>query len=280
MSNKILIGDALTVLRQLDDKSVNMVFTSPPYFKQRDYKADGQLGWEDTPQDFVNRLCDVFDEVKRVLRDDGSCFVNLGDKYLDKSLCLTPQMFPIEMTYGRGWLCRNDIIWEKLNCVPFSGDDRFTCNHEVIWFFTKNADYYFDQQIEARTTGYMHEAWQQARSQDQRNKKNLKPSSVRAKSGGHKAFLDIVTRAKEGRGLRTVWHASVGHGDTDHPAPFPKEIVRPAILSCCPPGGTVLDPFFGSGTTGEVALEEGREFVGIEINKQSAYDAWIRLKSA
>ena len=184
--NQILQGDSLTVLKTLPSESVNCVVTSPPYWSLRDYQVEGQLGLEKTFEEYITKLCDIFDEVKRVLRKDGTCWVNLGDTYSakptgslggifadrpskiacmeqrkyskdnnfdvteqipSKSLCLIPQRFAIEMV-NRGWILRNTIIWHKPNCMPSSANDRFTVDFEYLFFFVKSKKYWFEQQFE------------------------------------------------------------------------------------------------------------------------------------
>ena len=180
--NKIIQGDTLKVLKTLPDEIINCCVTSPPYWNLRDYNVEGQLGLEPTFQEYITKLCDIFDEVKRVLRKDGTCWVNLGDSYngsktgntngtyknrIDKSkswansdsfkkaeqdipaksLCLIPQRFAIEMV-NRGWILRNTIIWHKPNCMPSSAKDRFTLDFEYLYFFSKSKKYYFEQQFE------------------------------------------------------------------------------------------------------------------------------------
>lgn len=170
--NKILQGDSFEVLKTLPSESVDCVVTSPPYWALRDYGVDGQLGLEPTFQEYITKLCDIFDEIKRVLRKDGTCFVNLGDTYSgsgvgqkdtgkasyeekdfrkkatktflpNKSLCQIPSRFAIEMA-NRGWILRNTIIWHKKNAMPSSVLDRFTNKYEQVFFFVKSNKYYFD----------------------------------------------------------------------------------------------------------------------------------------
>ena len=143
---RITTGDALAVLRQMPSKSVHSCVTSPPYWKLRDYGADGQIGMEATPEEFVERLLLVFHEVQRVLRPDGTCWVVIGDTYVGKSLALIPGRFGSAMT-ARGWICRNRIVWHKPNVIPASATDRFTVDYEDVYFFTKSARYHFEQQF-------------------------------------------------------------------------------------------------------------------------------------
>jgi DNA modification methylase len=173
---KIYQGDSLEILKTMPSESVDMVITSPPYYALRDYGVEGQLGLEPTFQEYINKLCDIFDEVKRVLKKSGSCWVNLGDSYggtgdkneykdpknpdgrngqkisltknvFQKCLLQIPARFAIEMT-NRGWILRNKIIWHKPNCMPSSVKDRFTVDFEELFFFVKNKKYYFEQQKE------------------------------------------------------------------------------------------------------------------------------------
>lgn len=172
---KLYNMEAREALKRMPDESVNCVITSPPYFNQRNYGTEGQLGLEKTPEEYVKKLCDIFDDVKRVLRKDGTCWVNLGDCYggaqgknsgypdrkneradvpqmkrdsrTAKSLLCVPELFLIEMV-KRGWLIRNKIIWWKPNVMPTSARDRFTIDYEMIYFFVKSKKYFFEQQFE------------------------------------------------------------------------------------------------------------------------------------
>jgi DNA modification methylase len=173
--NQILCGDACRVLRQFPDESIDCIVTSPPYWALRDYGVKGQLGLEPSFHEYILKLCDIFDEVKRVLKPTGTCWVNLGDTYYanhgsgneglinaevtkqllsirnrtrrrelpEKCLCQIPSRFAIEMV-NRGWILRNEIIWHKTNSMPGSAKDRFTVNFEKIFFFVKDEQYWFD----------------------------------------------------------------------------------------------------------------------------------------
>ena len=175
-------GDALIELKKIPDESVDCCITSPPYWALRDYGVEGQLGLEPTFQEYITKLCDIFDEVKRVLKKEGTCWVNIGDTYFgggnnkgsspenlsdmqrgnrgaqgqvqqdwskmdysDKCLCLISFRFAIEMV-NRGWILRNTIIWHKRNCMPSSVKDRFTVDFEYVFFMVKSKKYYFEQQ--------------------------------------------------------------------------------------------------------------------------------------
>lgn len=188
-TNYIINKDAISGLRELPDNSIDCVVTSPPYWNLRDYGVDGQIGLEETFAEYISNLCDIFDEVKRVLKDDGTCWVNIGDSYNgsgkagdsenmyakrhtqfgkicdirmhgkptktkdlpNKCLVQIPSRFAIEMV-DRGWILRNEIIWHKPNCMPSSATDRFTVDFEKIFFFTKQGKYFFNQIIEPYTS--------------------------------------------------------------------------------------------------------------------------------
>ena len=150
--NKIYNMDCIEGMRMLDDCSVNLVVTSPPYFQMRDYEVEGQVGVESTPSQYVDRLIDIFDEAKRVIKSDGSCWVNIADTYSKNgSLYAIPDMFKVAMIKS-GWICRNEIIWHKPNAMPSSAKTRFNNDYEKFYFFTKNKNYYFETQYEEAKT--------------------------------------------------------------------------------------------------------------------------------
>lgn len=161
--NHIYQGSSLDILKEIPSKCIDMCITSPPYWGLRDYKKEEQIGVEKTPFEYISNLCNIFDEVYRVLKNEGSLWVNLGDTYINKghkidnykakSLALIPHLFVIEMN-NRGWILRNDIIWHKPNAMPSPVKDRFTVDFEYIFFFVKQEKYYFDQQKEANKDSY------------------------------------------------------------------------------------------------------------------------------
>lgn len=158
-TNNILQGNAIDVLKHIPDKSIQMCMTSPPYWKLRDYRNEEQLGLEEDFTTYINKLCDIFDEVHRVLKDDGTCWVNIGDTYSSdnkigvsrKSLIGIPDRFKIEMI-NRGWICRNEIIWHKPNAMPSSAKDRFNEDYEKLYMFSKKVKYKFNTQYEEAVT--------------------------------------------------------------------------------------------------------------------------------
>lgn len=312
MENKIIKGDALEILKTLPEKSINMCMTSPPYWALRDYGVDGQLGLEKTFEEYINKLCDIFDEVKRVLRDDGTCWVNLGDTYasgggkateqsfcrenektqdhpdnpsksklrgtMGKCLLSIPARFQIEMI-NRGWILRNTIIWHKPNCMPSSVKDRFTVDFEYIFFFSKKKKYYFETQYEPHLTkenrphGCVRE--REYDYDSKYNKIHYKKYSIRQKRGGD---TNPDYRNPKGRNKRTTWSICPKPFKEAHFAVYPEELCEIPIKAGCHEGGIVLDPFFGAGTTGLVALKQKKKYLGIELNSEYIEIAKKRLK--
>jgi len=303
--NKILQGDCLNVLKNMPDESVDMVITSPPYWALRDYGVEGQLGLEKAFEEYIKKLCDIFSEVKRVLKQEGTCWVNMGDTYggsgmgtwnteetsgkqvyqipfgqnkssklrgtkYDKCLLQIPSRFAIEMC-NRGWILRNEIIWHKPNAMPQSVRDRFTADYEKVFFFVKSKKYYFEPQ---------YEPYSEATIKDKRiiriqagiklkhtRHKNYKtagvqdPSNVRDR--GY-ATIDL----ERGRNMRSVWRIPTKAFKEAHFAVYPEDLIETPIKAGSPPGGIVLDPFLGSGTTAIVALRLGRQYLGVELNPE------------
>ncbi len=297
--NKIYLGSALDVLKTFPNESIDCVVTSPPYWSLRDYGVDGQLGLESTCQEYISKLCGIFDEIMRVLKKDGTVFVNLGDTYsgnkegktdekvcqhlkdtsknihkkkgliTEKSLCQVPSRFAIEMC-NRGWILRNEIIWHKPNCMPSSVNDRFTVDFERIFFFTKSKKYHFEPQKEL------------SRSKEPKwgNFSNPKYNVIQSSASNSREGmtpLEYAARYKY-RNKRCVWTINTKPFREAHFATFPESLVETPIRAGCPIGGIVCDPFFGSGTTGLVALKNNRNFIGIELQEKYIEIANKRLK--
>jgi DNA modification methylase len=331
-NTKILQGDALTKLRELESESVDCCITSPPYYKLRDYKADGQLGLERTYQEYLERLIAIFDEVKRVLVPAGSAYVVIGDSYgPDKSLLKIPQRFCIRMI-DHGWINRNDLIWYKRNCMPSSIKDRYTVDYELIYFFTKSQKYHFETQYEPLECGLVENALGRIKrcvmdmptvqypeahfavyppSLIEPLIKASCPQYVCLKCRTPRKMIYHEERINTRPGL-DVGNGKSGKADDPnaglHNADLSKyrqRIVRYPLIGgkkhaaetgkhnrtysgnewqpvisreeaeltdCnCNAGfrpGVCLDPFMGSGTTGEVALSLARNFIGIELNAE------------
>ena len=249
---KILQGNCLDKLKELPDQSINTCITSPPYWGLRDYGEDKQLGMEDTPEEFVNNLVEVFREVKRVLRDDGTVWLNLGDSFLNKQLGCIPFKLAIALQQDN-WILRQDIIWHKPNPMVESVRDRCTKAHEYIFLLSKSPKYYFDNEA----------IKEDAKFPDGPNT----PKSIKAVDGVYSKNLQKI-RANPKRNKPSVWTVTTKPFKGAHFATFPMDLIEPCVLAGCPEGGTVLDPFGGSGTTGIVASNHNRKAVLIELNTE------------
>lgn len=278
--NNIICGNSLQALNKLPSASVDCIVTSPPYFGQRDYDADEQIGNENTPQEYVIKLADIFDECMRVLKDTGSLWLNLGDKYLDGNLLGMPWRVALELQ-NRGWILRNDIIWHKPNAMPHSAKNRLTTDHEYIFFFTKKAsDYFYDQDSIREEHVTFSETSKMKGGRNHFGKSGGTPE--KGKNGGNSNLHDgrwDQAFHPNGRNKRTVWNIPLSKFRDAHFAVFPEKLIEPCVLSGCPIGGLVLDPFFGAGTTGVVANKLSRNYVGIELNPEYINIAKKRLSS-
>lgn len=262
MRYELLFGDSLEVLKKLGTETVQCCISSPPYYGLRDYGVDGQIGLEDDPEDYVAGLREVFQEVHRVLKKDGMLLLNLGDTYAgncqagnkvygnpefnrnrpSRVLTKTPARtipkglkpkdllgIPWRVAFAlqeAGYYLRQDVIWEKPNAMPSSVRDRCTTAHEYVFLLAKSERYYFD-------------------------------------SG---AILEPAVDGVGTRNRRSVWRIPVSRYNGAHFATFPPELVRICVFAGSRPGDLILDPFNGAGTTGLVALENGRDYIGIDLN--------------
>lgn len=256
-----------------------------------------QLGQESTPEEFVQNMVKVFREVKRVLREDGTLWLNLGDSYLsNKQLGGIPWRVAFALQ-ADGWILRQDIIWSKPNPMPESVTDRPTKAHEYIFLLSKNQKYHYDHEA---IREQMAQSSIARLSQDIENQKgssrvpgktngamkavSAKPDKQRGHSRRHAGFNDRwdsmskEEQAANGRNKRSVWEVSTKPYKEAHFATYPPDLIVPCIKAGCPAGGVVLDPFFGSGTTGEVAERLGRNWVGCELNP--AYKALAEKRTS
>lgn len=283
--NKIYNMDCMDGLKQLSDNSIDTCITSPPYWGLRDYEEDGQIGLEETLNEYIDKLVAVFREVKRVLKPVGTLWLNLGDSYAGsgKGVWKNPKnvkenYIPKSKHNGKtglkpkdligipwriafalqadGWYLRSDIVWEKPNAMPESVTDRPTRAHEYIFLFSKNQKYYYD-----------HEAIKEPCVNGDPNPPRGSKGVLGNENQGRriesaKAEL-LLTRNK-----RSVWTVAAAQFKEAHFATFPPKLIEPCILAGCPVDGVALDPFMGSGTTAQVALELQRNFMGFEINKE------------
>lgn len=289
--------DVLVALRELEDESIQCVVTSPPYWRLRDYGVKGQIGLERTPEKYVARIVEVFREVRRVLRTDGVLWLVIGDSSPKKNLVGIPWMLAFALR-ADGWLLRSDIIWSKSNGMPESVKDRPTRAHEYIFLFSKSKRYFYDSKaIHENATSEPIIPWSERKASGEMTRHGgsfnapalngkrkvlsegqSKLGSLRDKQRGHSrrhagfnARWDKMTRDEQtsnGRNKRSVWTIATQPYPEAHFATFPREIPRLCILAGTPPNGVVLDPFSGSGTTGEVAVGLGRKFIGIDLNKK------------
>lgn len=303
-SGTLYFGDVFEVLKTFPAESVNCCVTSPPYWGLRDYGVDGQIGLEKTPEEYIDKMVKIFSEVKRILRSDGTLWLNLGDSYAGsgKGAATHPgtndqwkrgtnkgtqnitirgfknnQYKPKDLIgipwrvafalQSNGWYLRQDIIWSKPNPMPESVKDRCTKAHEYIFLLSKSTKYYFDiDAIKEDASGFI----------------NPIPVGWDTGSGSHNK---LKGRYKKGNGnqinysgkrnKRSVWNVSTPQFKGAHFATFPPKLIEPCILAGCPAGGMVLDPFIGSGTTAIVAYEHDRKFIGIDLNKQYLDDIAI-----
>lgn len=283
----IITGDCREILPTLEAESIDCCVTSPPYWGLRNYGMDDQIGDEATLDQYIQTLVETFREVRRVLKPEGTLWLNLGDKYAkschaEKCLSLIPARVAIDLI-DDGWILRNEIIWAKTNPMPESVRDRLTCSHESIFFFTKQSTgYYFDAESiaencsESSVKRYAQDIEHQKGSDRQPGKSNgpMKAALPRYSGKKYTENPDVFFRTKSGnlydaklkRNKRDVWSFSTARYSGNHFATYPEALVKPCILAGCPVGGIVLDPFSGSGTTGKVAHQLGRQYIGIELN--------------
>lgn len=278
-------GDCREVLRGLDESSVHCVVTSPPYWGLRDYGTDGQLGLEETPADHVANMVEVFREVRRVLREDGTLWLNYGDCYAStgsglkpKDLCGIPWRVAFALQED-GWWLRQDIIWHKPDPMPESVTDRCTKAHEYIFLLAKSPRYYYDADAVKEKQSILGIA----RAKYSRVGSAKNKAAIETEKNNHiNPKFDEATRAREraghGRNRRSVWTIATNRYPGAHFATFPPDLVKPCIMAGCPDGGTVLDPFTGSGTVAEVARANGCRFVGAELNPEYIELAKKRLQ--
>lgn len=332
-----MCGDALEMLRMIPDKRCQCCVTSPPYFHLRNYGDDKQIGLEPTVEEYIQKLTLVFREVRRVLTDTGTLWVNMGDCYSGSGkgpayypeyssgskeegrkgllgLQSTPKVkwelprknllgLPWRLAFALqedGWILRQDIIWNKTNCMPESVRDRCTKSHEYVFLLSKDPVYYFDGKaiMEPVANSTIERLQQDITDQNGSNRAHGGTKNMKAVGGSLGAFGPPQSRRRSGnkerkerpapgikkgglagsipyedvsgrRNKRSVWNISTSkRRGLNHYAVFPEELARNCILAGSAAGDTVLDPFMGAGTVGRVADKNGREFIGIDINPE------------
>lgn len=305
-SYQILRGDVRARAREIPDGVVRCCVTSPPYWGLRDYGVDGQIGLEATLDQFVGELVEVFREVRRVLTDDGTLWLNLGDAYArnggakagaarigrkhqaaaveaqkrmgrrdfgeeikEKDLMGVPWTVALALR-ADGWWLRSEIIWHKTNPQPETVTDRPCRSHEHLFLLSKSPRYFYNAEaVKEPVSGTAH-----ARGSGV----NPKARSNAAGSRQNASFSAAVSQLVEKRNKRTVWTLQSRPFPGSHFATFPPELVEPCVLAGSEPGDVVFDPFSGAGTTGLVALRYGRDYLGIELNPKYAEMAEARLE--
>ena len=290
--NKIEFGDCRETMRKWASEGIKAqtCVTSPPYYGLRDYGHDGQIGLEETPEQYIEAMVEVFRCVWDVLEDDGTLWLNIGDSYYnyrpgkgqalvkqsvansnqdlpqtcarrgnkldglkEKDLIGIPWMLAFALR-SDGWYLRQDIIWHKPNPMPESVQDRCTKAHEYIFLLTKSPKYYYDIDSikeDAHTTDT---------SDRNRDETRLNNTPGRTRMAG------LTTNHYEKKNKRSVWTVTTKPYEGAHFAVFPTDLIEPCILAGAPSGGVVLDPFMGSGTTAQVAQDVGRKYLGCELN--------------
>lgn len=277
--NSIYQGDSLEILKEFEEESINCCVTSPPYYGLRDYGVYGQIGLENTPEQYIEKLVLVFRELKRVLKADGTLWLNLGDSYWSKKdeskkhsiykpkdLMGIPWRVALALQQD-GWYLRSDIIWNKPNVIPESVIDRPTKSHEYIFLLSKSEKYYYDYESIKEESVY--KEWDPVMgslgafgNNQSRARENKVKGSFNGKNG-EAAFRAIRNK----RNKRDVWTVTTKAFKGAHFATFPIDLIEPCILAGCPEGGTVIDIFGGSGTTAEAAIKHRRNYILTELNK-------------
>ena len=293
--SKRIQGDALRILTKLPDESVHCIVTSPPYWQLRDYGVRGQIGLEQSVEEYVENLVSVFRAARRVLKTDGTLWLNLGDSYVgsgkatgtsevrqfgkavrnnpslaraatpvsvhlrSKNLAGVPWRVALALQ-ADGWILRCDIIWHKPNCTPESVRDRPTRCHEYLFLLSKSKHYFYDT-----------DAIREPHAPDSLRRTKYPHAASRA--AGPRSHGDPLVSSRMchpfGRNKRSVWTIPPANYRESHYAVFPERLVEPCILAGCPKSGTVLDPFVGSGTTTRVANRLGRNAIGIDIDPKT-----------
>ncbi len=307
--NAVHFGNCLDTLRRMPDGIAHTCVTSPPYFGLRDYGHPGQIGLESSPDEFIAKLVAVFREVRRVLRDDGSLWVNMGDSYAStgghggigatsqragrsnvevqnarkgyaggdgiktKDLIGIPWMLAFALR-ADGWDLRQDIIWSKPNPMPESVTDRCTKAHEYIFLLSKSPRYYYDMEsIKEPAVGQNHHDLTSpgykapGQAPNTGNRKALRTDIESRHRSQIQGGQSLMAEPDGRRNKRSVWTVTTKPYTGAHFATFPEALIEPCILAGAPAGGVVLDPFFGSGTTGAVAQRLGRRWIGCELNR-------------
>jgi len=296
--NKIYNEPCLKTLRNMPDSFIDAVITSPPYWQLRDYGYEGQWGLEPTFEEYLNHLWEMMDEIFRVLKPEGTVWINLGDTYggnnsmasnngragfgnpreqiinrgISKCLMLIPHRFAIGCI-DRGWIMRNDIVWAKRNGMPDSVKDRFTKKHEYFFFMVKSEKYYFD--LDSIRDKHK---W----ADDKRNDGNRHQYQESVKSSNNDWIatnaVSFNPLGKNPGDVSDFWDIPTKPNRESHYAQYSDDLIKKPILAGCPEGGIIYDPFMGSGSTAEASLRANRNFIGSEMSEDYIKIANERLK--
>lgn len=282
---RLICGDALEVLRERKSDSIQCCISSPPYYKLRDYEVEGQIGLESTPEQFIENLVEIFREVKRILRPDGTLWLNLGDRFngsggaggdyrpgglkegqpkypgtkianlKPKDLIGIPWMAAFALR-ADGWFLRSDIVWAKPAPMPESVRDRPTRSHEYIFLLSRSQKYFYDGEAIKEP------------SVTRDNYKRDRDSTKMNNTPGRTRMSGLKENNYAQRNKRDVWFVTGSSYRKAHFATFPPALIEPCVLAGSREGDIILDPFCGSGTTGVVALKHKRRFIGIDLKPE------------
>ncbi|MDT2435830.1 DNA-methyltransferase [Enterococcus avium] len=283
--NNIIHGDVLKKSIELEKESIQTIITSPPYFGLRKYgkslsETENEIGREKDVESYIENLVQVFENLKPALKKTGTVWVNLGDSYVKGNLQGVPWRFAIAMQ-NKGWILRSDIIWHKPNAMPSSVKNRPTTDHEYVFLFTLNEkNYYYDADAIREEHVTFSEKSKMKGGRNHLGKKGGTPENGKnsGNSNLHDGRWDQAFHPL-GRNKRTVWSIPLGKYKGAHFAVFPEKLVETCLLAGTKDGDIVLDPFFGSGTTGVVALKHNRNYIGIELVEDYVLLAKDRLSN-
>ena len=259
--------DALELINLLPNDSVDCILTSPPYWGLRKYGSQAEIGREDTPEEYILRLGNIFNKCDRILKKKGTMWINMGDVYRDKNLLQLPFRLAAYLQ-DHGWILRNDVIWNKPNPMPIAVKDRMTNAYEHIFFFVKSQFYFYDQDAirvpvkrDTPRAEYDYQRMLKGRVEFNKGKRpNDGKQMSRSFVGG-----DPIKEANR----RDVWTVTTGSPKKKvHFATFPPDLIRPCIKAGCPKDGLILDMFAGTGTTLKVAMEEQRHCIACELHEE------------
>ena len=310
-TNKIICADALKTLRNFPDESIHCSITSPPYYGLRDYHKEGQIGREATVEEYIDRLVQVFREVRRVLKKDGTCFIVIGDSYAGtgskgdredpknpigrtgQKVSLSQKMvgykskdlmgIPWRLAFALredGWYLRSDIIWHKENAMPESCRDRPTRSYEHVFLLSKSPRYYYDYEAMAEPMKEVSKK-RYVRGRSANNKYLNKDAgiSVQKINEARRYGYYKGDNIPQFRNKRDIWTINTVSFRGNHYAAFPPKLAEICMIAGCPKGGIILDPFVGSGTVGFVALMQDRKYIGIELNEEYCKLAMKRIET-